>query len=98
MRKWIFISIFILTVADAIFTALGVRSGYIEEANPLLQKLFESSPEFASVLIALISTALLILIYKYQNRIRWIDTVLVLMFLIKLGVLGLHFRWIIFYI
>jgi len=94
MRKWIYISIFIMTIADAIFTALGVKDGVIEEANPLLQSMFHASPELAAALVVVGVGLLLLLIYKVQHRIKWIGYGLGVMFAVKLWILLLHFNWI----
>ena len=97
MKKWIYISIFAMTIADAIFTTLGVKDGVIEEANPVLQQLFRASPELAALLVVLGVGLLMLLIYKVRHKIRWINYGLGVMFAVKLGILALHFRWIYVY-
>jgi len=94
MKAWIYVAIFIMTIADAIFTTLGVKDGVIEEANPLLQQLFHASPELAAVLVVLGVGLLLLLVYKVQHKIRWIGYGLGVMFAVKLWILLLHFNWI----
>jgi hypothetical protein len=93
-NKWIYIAIFILTIADALFTTLGVKDGFIEEANPLLQSVFHASPELSALLIVVGVGLILLLIYKVQHRIRWINYGLGAMLAVKLYILGLHFNWI----
>jgi hypothetical protein len=95
MKIWIYISIFILTVADALFTTLGVKMGYVEEANPFLQKAFHASPEAVAIMAVMFVTALLMLIYKFHNNVKWLNFALLPLFIVKVGVLALHFNWII---
>ena len=83
-----------MTVGDAIFTTLGVKDGIIAEANPLLAAFFNASPELTAIITAIGVTALLYIIYRCRNRIRWINTALIGLFVVKLAVLGLHFNWI----
>ena len=93
-NKWIYIAIFVLTICDAIFTTLGVKAGFIEEANPLIQFTFHATPEAAGAGIIVFVGAMLLLIYHYRQRIRWINYGLAAMAIVKLGVLGLHASWV----
>lgn len=95
MRKVLFVSIFAMTILDLGLTATGIRRGTIGEGNPLLEKMFHASPEMSAVILAVLVGLLLLLMYKVQYRIKWINLALVGLFVIKLAVLGLHLNWII---
>lgn len=94
-RLWAFIAIFILSVMDALLTATGIRIGIIEEANPLLRDLLHTTPFTGAFMVILFVSAMLLIVYKYQHKIRFINHALVLLLMVKVGVIGLHIRWII---
>ena len=93
MKKW-FIAIFILTIIDALCTMFGIKAGFIREANPILQAVFHTSPEMAAAIIVVFVGAMLLLIYKYRGRIRWINYGVAGLAIVKLWVVGLHINWI----
>lgn len=93
--KKILTTVFGLTVIDAALTCIGMKLGYIEEANPLLQDIFNTSPELASFVIIAFVGLMLMLIFRLQYRVRWIKIGLKTLFIVKLLVLGLHFEWIV---
>lgn len=94
MRKLIFIAIFFMIVADAFFTTFGARIGVVEEANPLLERIFYTSPMITSTMVVLFDGLLLYLIYKFQHKIRWINYGLGILFIAKLYIVYLHLNWI----
>jgi hypothetical protein len=92
--KKILVFIFILSVADVALTYLGIKAGYIEEANPLLQKVFHTSPELTVLLILAVVGVMLYVIGKYGYKVKHINVGLVAMVAVKMYVMYAHFQWI----
>lgn len=92
--KKVLIIIFILSVLDAILTYVGIRANVIEEANPLLQKAFQASPELVSSLIIIFVATSLCIIGRYGQNIKWINWGLLAMVITKISIIAIHFNWI----
>ena len=78
MKKWFWI-ILILTLLDCVSTAIGIKLGIIEEANPIWENLITAYPIITALFICIIVGILLWLIYQASNQIKWL----------KWGVFGL---------
>lgn len=87
----IYILIFILTLADVALTVWGVTKGYIEEANPLLQGVFHTSPILTG--LAVILAVGLMLLFLSKQKIKWLGYAVGGLVVIKIGVLLLHVDW-----
>ncbi len=92
--RWIFITIFILTALDVVFTHLGLQSGIICEANPLMGFLIEKCRIFAYVMILFFVAAALYFLYRAQVRVRWLQRALTILLAVKASVILLHLQWI----
>ncbi|UWG98016.1 DUF5658 family protein [Dehalobacter sp. DCM] len=95
MNKLPYILIFLMTIADTLFTAVGMTKGIIAEANPIIKWIFSVNTTLASVTVVMFVGVLLLMIYRFRNHIRWIKYGLGLLVIAKVGVLILHLRWII---
>ena len=93
--KKLFITIYILTIADISLTVTGVRMGYITEANPVLQSAMHASPILTGIVMCAVIGAVLYGLYRVRQRIRWIGYVMGGMAAVKVMVIGLHAGWII---
>lgn len=93
-RIRIYYYIFILTFADVIFTATGLNLGIVEEANPYMDYLIELSLPITLVGILVVTIAILYMLYKVENRVRWLPLALKGLLIIKVVVILLHFQWI----
>ena len=95
MKKWIFISIIVLTALDLVFTYAGIKLNFIQEANPFFANAFQSNPIMGALKSAAVSFAGLTVLYLCRHRIRWINHALIGLFIVKLAVLGMHVDWIV---
>lgn len=91
---YMLILIFITTILDTVSTAVGIKSGYIEEANPLLANTFHNHPEMSAVSIILFVSLILYLLYKVQHKVKWMKAPLVVICSTKIAILGIHASWI----
>ncbi|WP_420794780.1 DUF5658 family protein [Desulforamulus reducens] len=83
----------LLTLVDLLLTHYGLSLGVIQEANPLLSKILDNNPTPTVIgVFCFVSTACLFL-YSVRHRISWLPSALRLLLVIKLGVIGLHCRW-----
>jgi hypothetical protein len=94
MNRKVFVQIFVLTLTDAICTAIGMRLGVITEANPLLRDVMTASPILASMGVCLLVGALLYFLYLFRGRVKWLGPALYAVTAVKLAVLGMHFAWV----
>ena len=92
--KKLFITIYILTIADIACTVAGVYTGYITEANPVLQGLMHTSPILTGAAMCIVIGAVLYGMYRVRQRIRWIGYAIGGMAAVKVMVIGLHVGWI----
>lgn len=93
-HKALYVLILALTIIDVALTSIGIKTGFVEEANPTLQALYAISPVFASAVIVVFVGLILLMIYKVQHRIKWVNRGLMIIFAVKIAVLGFHFSWI----
>jgi hypothetical protein len=87
----IFVSIFLLTVGDAIFSAWEVKMGWMTEGNVLIQNAVMSYPVLTCTLAALAVGAVLFGIWKVRHRIKWLPSAMIGLLVIKSGVMLYHF-------
>lgn len=90
----LYVAIYLLTVLDIFFTSLGLKKGIIEEANPLLSPLFMISIGLTSMIILIVSGALLIFLYRVRHKVAWMNSALWILIGAKAWVLGMHVNWI----
>jgi hypothetical protein len=89
--------IFLLTFFDVLFTAIGIRSGFIEEGNPLLKSFVEYSLELSMISVLLIIAIILIFLYRVRNKIGWLSYALCGIISVKVFVIGMHLNWMLLY-
>jgi hypothetical protein len=91
--KKLFILVFILTVVDAICTAVGVHLGCVEEANPFFQSMIMSHPVLAASAVCAGVGAVLYGMYLVRNKVRFMAPLIIGLLIIKLAVVGMHIGW-----
>ena len=101
-RKFLLRSIYILTGTDFALTCIGIRSGYIVEANPFLAPLFHSAGIFGEILCAVCMFAPVFFLSALLTRFPvmekiWVDKLIAGLTLIKAAVIGHHVALIQFY-
>ncbi len=89
MRKQL-ILIIILSVLDAAATIVGIELNYIGEANPIIASLVIRDPFIVCSLACLTAVALILLIYRFRKKIRWLKYSLYLILAVKTAVVCLH--------
>lgn len=92
--KRLFIAIYILTILDVVCTVTGIKTGFITEANPLMQDFIEKAPIIAGVFVLVGVTSLLCLIYRLRKKIRWLKYALTGVVAVKVIIAGMHIGWI----
>lgn len=92
VMKSIFIGIYLLTVFDAAATAIGIKQGYLNEANPLLRELVSTMPAVSCTCLCLLVGLFLLFLYRLRNRIRWLGYALSAILLVKMVVFGMHLQ------
>lgn len=93
--KKLFITIYILTILDAICTITGVQLGFVEEGNPFVQSAMQNYPILTGLTVVLVIGAVLYGIYRVRHKIRWIGYAMVGVLAIKMAIIGLHVNWIV---
>jgi hypothetical protein len=89
MRKLITL-IILLSILDAAATIAGIELNYISEANPLVGSLVIRDPFMVCTLACLIAVALILVIYRFRKKVRWIKHCLYMILTIKTAVVCLH--------
>ena len=92
--KKLFITIYILTIIDIACTVAGVYTGYITEANPVLQSAMHSYPILTGAVMCVGIGAVLYGMYRVRH-IRWLKYAAGGMLAVKVMVIGLHVGWIV---
>jgi len=87
-------SIFLLTIADVLFTHYGLRFGVITEANPLMAWLFTVNYPLAIALPVVLVSAACLVFYWARHRVAWLPAAVWALLAIKVGVTGMHGYWI----
>lgn len=95
MCKRVLLLILVLTAMDAVCTAAGLRLGVIAEGNPLMAAPMYAAPGITAAAVCAGTAALLALIWRLRRRVPWAGAALLGVLAVKLGVVGLHLRWII---
>jgi hypothetical protein len=90
--RTVYISVFLLTVFDAIATWYGVTMGYITEGNAMIRQLFEISIPGTCLMVVIVTGALLYWISTHKYR--WIPYAMMGVLAIKLLIAALHVAWI----
>lgn len=88
--KFAFITIFILTVADAICTAVGVINGWLIEGNVLLARAVTDSPILACSATALAVGLLLLWIWNIKDKIKWLKYPIIIILCEKIIIMVMH--------
>ncbi|NLK87118.1 MAG: hypothetical protein GX279_06455 [Clostridiaceae bacterium] len=89
MRKLIK-SIIILSVFDAAATIAGIEFNYISEGNPVVASFVIQDPFVVCTFVCVIVVALILLVYRFGKKIRWIKYSLYLILAVKAVVVCLH--------
>lgn len=89
MRKLI-TSIIILSVFDAAATIAGIKLDYISEANPFIGSLVIRDPFMVCTFACLIVVALILVIYRFRKKVRWVRYSFYLILTVKAAVVCLH--------
>lgn len=92
--KRLFISIYILTMLDAICTSIGVTGGVIEEGNPLVQSAMMLHPVITGAAVCAAIGLVLYGIWKVRDKVKWLPYALGLVLAVKVGIMGMHLYWI----
>ncbi|MFA9558880.1 DUF5658 family protein [Evansella sp. AB-rgal1] len=87
--KWIWL----LSLLDALFTDVGLRLSFIEEANPLIRIIYEWNI-IAFYAYKFVFPLLLLLLYPFTTNKKWIDRGIYISFFIYTLVVAYHFVWI----
>lgn len=90
--------VLLLTIADMMFTAKGLKLGTITEANPVVDYFLGLSAELTLVCIPIFVGAVLLLLYRFRRQVRWLNTAVTGLAVIKLYILLLHIKWVSGYI
>jgi hypothetical protein len=89
--RTVYITIFLLTMFDAIATWYGVTMGYITEGNAIIRALFEISIPGTCLMVVVVTGALLYWIST--KKYRWITYAMGVL-AIKILIAALHVAWI----
>lgn len=92
--KKIFVSVFVLTILDAVATIAGVKSGWVEEGNPFVQSAMTNRPILTGLIVCLLIGAVLCGVYRVRYKVRWLAYAMGGVLMIKLGIMALHINWI----
>lgn len=90
--RTVYISVFILTVFDAIATWYGVTMGYITEGNALVRALFELSIPGTCLMVVVVTG--LLLYWISTHKYRWIPYAMMGVLAVKILIAALHVAWI----
>lgn len=92
------IAIWLTGLVDLLLTAWGLSLGVIEEANPVMVRIFRVSPLWAVILGFIVLTAALYVLAKARKRVWWVDPALVGLLGVRIVVLGMHAIWVLIWI
>ena len=79
-----------MTLLDTAATAAGIRLGYLEEANPVIRGLADARPLVTCFGACLVAGALLLVLYKLRNRVRWMKTAMSTILILKSALVCIH--------
>jgi hypothetical protein len=86
----IFLSVFVLTVGDAVFSAWEVKMGWMTEGNILIRDAVMNYPVETSTIIALLVGIVLYGIWQVQHRIAWLRNAMISILVVKAGIIAYH--------
>jgi hypothetical protein len=92
--KYVYYSIYFLTILDIAFTAVGIQLGIIVEANPIMSYFMDLSMGFSLLGVLVFVGAILIFLYKASGTVIWMNKAMTALAGIKVYVLLLHLGWI----
>jgi polyferredoxin len=87
-------TIFILTLLDVALTTIGLRSGYVIEANPLMAYLISLSLPMAMIGVLVFTVLALILIHYFEREYKWVRYGLWVVLASKVIAMIFHGLWI----
>lgn len=93
MRRLIIIAL-LLSLGDAICTAIGVSMGVISEGNPIWRSFMHAQPLLAALAALACTSGLLAVVYKFGIRCRCTLPLLAGLCVVKSTVMGMHIDWI----
>ncbi|MDF2593015.1 MAG: hypothetical protein K0S75_2481 [Clostridia bacterium] len=96
--KYVYYSIYFLTILDIAFTAVGLQLGVIQEVNPIMNYFMNRSMGLSVSGVLLFVGAMLIVLYKASFTVHWIKKAMTCLAGIKVCVLLLHLGWINIYL
>ena len=92
--KKLFITIYIMSIADSILTCVGITNGIIVELVPVIRNYYNSSPVISTLVDILATSILFAIVWQVGRKRKWIVYPLMLILPIKLFAFVLHARWI----
>jgi hypothetical protein len=92
MRRLIW-AVMLMTLLDAVCTAIGIRLGLITEWNPLLRGAVQRAPVWAGAASCAYTGAFMTLVYRFGPRARCTIPLLAGLCTVKLAVMGMHLGW-----
>lgn len=87
--KMLIMAVVVMTAADILLTAVGLRNGYLVELNPMMLFILDSK-----LMIYLLIPALLVcfaVLYYYSEAVRWLGGVMTAIAVVKALILVQHF-------
>lgn len=94
-RLWVYISIYLLTIADVLLTYIGLEHGVIKEANPIMNIFFSRWPKVTAISVLVVMAIVLYFFYSVRNRVKWLVQALTFLLAFKALIVLLHSFWII---
>lgn len=103
MRRFLLWAIYLFTLLDLSLTVIGIRMGYLEEANPILSPMLSSGNYLSTALCCLMVLTPIIVVDRLVTKTilvdkLWVDNTIMGITLIKAAVLGHHMALIQFYL
>jgi len=87
------LAVMLLTLLDAVCTAVGIRLGFIAEWNPLLRAAVQRAPVWTGAASCAYTGFFMALVCRYGPRARCTIPLLAGLCTIKLAVIGMHLGW-----
>jgi hypothetical protein len=86
----ILITIFILTVGDAFFSAFEVKRGWMTEGNLLIRDAVMSYPIETGAIIAFVVGLILLGVWQIRHKIAWLRNAMISVMVVKSGIIVYH--------
>jgi Domain of unknown function (DUF5658) len=94
--KRLFLGLAFLNLMDGIISFIGINGSFMVEANPLMNKMYTTSPIlFLGIKLLLSFFLVLIVVYDRIPRLKWVTSMAYIVSVIYLFVFCLHGIWII---